>query len=100
MAERVAVVVTKGAFGSGANVCEDEMGGGLGGNPLEVDTVPRRRSRREDARFGTKLGFSVVANSKAITWRLVSKEVKQMKVQTNRCEVFSCPNGDGNRTIV
>lgn len=70
MAERMAVVVREGPFGSGSYVCKDEWRSGFGSYARKVDAVPCWGSRGEDAGFRTELGRCVVADSEAVacTW--------------------------------
>lgn len=51
VSEGVAVAVGERAFGRGPHVGEDERRRRLGCQPFQVDAVPRRDCRREDARF-------------------------------------------------
>ena len=66
MGKRVAVVIAERALGGRTNVSEDKGGGGLGGDSLQVDTVPGWDYRGEYAWFWTKFRVGVVSYSKAI----------------------------------
>lgn len=66
IAKRVAVGVAEISFGGGAHVCEDEGGGGFGGESREVDAVPGGDGRSEDAGVGAERGGGVVPDAEAI----------------------------------
>ncbi len=66
MAERVAVVLAQRPLGGRANMGEDQVGGGLGGEALQVGAVPGGRGRGEQARRGAELGICVEADAEAV----------------------------------
>jgi hypothetical protein len=68
MAERMAIIIAERTFSRGADVGKNKMGGGLGGDSLEIDAVPRRYGRGENTRIWAKLWVGIVSNSKSIAW--------------------------------
>lgn len=66
MGEGMAVVFAQRALGRGADVAEDESGGGLGGDSLEVRAVPSGDGRSEEAWRRAKFGIGVEAYAEAI----------------------------------
>lgn len=65
--KRVAVGVREGALGGGTYVGEDELRGGFGAQPVQVDAIPGGDSGGEDAGGGTESWGGVVAESEAVT---------------------------------
>lgn len=66
VSEGVAVAVGERAFGRGSHVGEDERRRRLGRQPFQVDAVPRRDCRREDARFRPQRGRRVIAYPESV----------------------------------
>lgn len=66
VAEGVAVLVAKVAFGGCADVGEDERGGGFGGQALEVEAIPGGDGGGEDAGGGAEGGGGVVAQPETV----------------------------------
>lgn len=66
MGKGVAVVLTEGALGGGADVAKDEAGRRLGRNALEVGAVPCGDGRGEEAGRRAELGVCVEAYAEAI----------------------------------
>lgn len=64
--EWMAVGVGEGALGGGAHVGEDELRGGFGAEPVQVDAIPGGYGGGEDAGGGTEGWGGVVAESEAI----------------------------------
>lgn len=75
MRKGMAVVLREGALGRGTNMAEDETGGGLGGDTLQIGAVPGRDGRGEETRSWTKLRVGVKAYSEAIGIVLASSGV-------------------------
>jgi hypothetical protein len=67
MTERMAVVVTQRSFSGGADVCEDERGRGFGCDPLEIDAIPGRSGRSENAWIRAQLRICIISNSESVS---------------------------------
>lgn len=65
--ERMAIAFSKAAFGCGSYVSEYQSRMSLWGKPLQIDTIPRWKSRSEYARIEPELRVSVPAYTEAIT---------------------------------
>ena len=63
----MAVGVGQIAFGGGSHVSEDKRGCCFGSDAGEIDAVPGRDGRRENAGFRTKRRRRVVANTESIS---------------------------------
>lgn len=66
MVKGVAVVLAQGSLGRSPNMGKNKSRRRLGGNSMEVGTVPRRNGGCEEARGGAEFWVGVEANAKAI----------------------------------
>lgn len=73
----MAVVLAESAVSGGADVGEDEAGGGLAGNAFEVGAVPGRDGRAEEAGGLAEFGVGVEADAEAVGVVLATSGVLQ-----------------------
>lgn len=64
--ERMAVAIGQRSLGRCSQVGKYERRGGFGGQPFQIDAVPRRDRRGEDARLGAQGWSGIVANSETV----------------------------------
>lgn len=63
----MAIVLGQGAFSGGSDMGKDQPGGGFGGNPFKIDTVPCRKRGGEDAWIRAQFWLGVPAYAKSIS---------------------------------
>lgn len=75
MAKRVTIVFAERSFGRSSDVGENELGGGLRGDTLQVGAVPRWDRRGEEAWRVAQLGIGIEAYPEAVCIVLTSSSV-------------------------
>lgn len=76
----MAVVLAQGALGRSPNMAKDKAGSGLGGDALQVGTVPGGNGRGEKARRGAELRVGVEAYAEAICIVLATSCILQKMI--------------------
>ena len=71
----VAVVFAQGTFGSSTDMGEDQSGGSLGGEAVQVGAVPSGNGGGEEARAGAEFRIGVEADAEAVSIVLASSGI-------------------------